>query len=971
MVSLGATLVWAQSEIGGATLNGTVRDPSGGVVSGVKVTALQKQTGFSRTTETNVEGLYTLVRLPVGRYDLQLEKQGFKPTSRTDITLAVGAVATLNIALELGSTQETVTISAEVPLVETTRSQSSTVVNERAVADLPINGRNFLDFAMLTPGVTRDPRLGDLSFGGQRGTANSLLVDGGDSNNLFFGQSSGRAGAGRNPYSFSQDAVQEFQVNTSSYGSEIGRAGGGVINVVTKSGTNDVHGTAFWFFRDKAMNANTFINNSRGIRKQPYHFNQFGGNVGGPVIRDKLFFFFDLDGQRNQNPNPVFFTVVPPPDPLSQQAARQLAPYLAAYTRNFDNDIYLAKADWNIGPMGRLSVRYNAHRFKGKNLENSGNSSAAEHTGDSNVTTDNVAVAYGRSFSPVTFTDTRFIYLRDNEPGQANSTAPEAVIRELGNTVMQIGRNFFSPRYTNTKRYQFIQSVAHVRGRHTYKIGGDLNFERIDNFFPGNFSGTFTFNSFADFAARRPFSFTQAFAGPNTNGPLTRPHINEYAFFVQDSWRTTEKLTLNYGIRYDLMNSVDPPVANADPGLRAAGLDTKRMNLDTNNWAGRFGFAYRIDDRGRLVARGGYGIFYGRTPAIMTGTAHSQNGIQVRTFTLNANFPVYPQILSAPPTGLNVTPDIYVFAADYVQPQTHQWSLNLEKSLGRNWAVTVGYLGVRGVHLSRTRDINLFPVELVEGRNVDATAVAFYRHPGARPTRPNSAFGRISLFDSGADSVYHGGFVQLVKRYARNFQVLTSYTFSKVMDSVPDQTAVVVGGSDDAKIPQDTLLPNLDRARGDADLRQRFVLSGVWDLPYGNSLSSPALRAMLSNYQVSLISTVQTGRWYSASVSGDANNDGNTRNDRPPLVGRNTILGPGYAGVDLRFSREVPIHEGVRLKLIFEAFNLTNRANFDAFNRGQFTYSAANRVFTPTSNFLLRTVSADPRILQLAAKITF
>ncbi|MEJ7606615.1 MAG: carboxypeptidase regulatory-like domain-containing protein [Bryobacteraceae bacterium] len=395
LVLISASLTWAQSETGTATVNGTILDPSGAAVAGASISAVSRQTGFTRTTQSNESGLYTMVRLPAGRYDLSVEMAGFKASKRTDIPLNVGSVVTLDVPLEVGAATEQVTVTADVPLVETTRSQTSTVVNEKAVRELPINGRNFLDFALLTPGVSRDPRGGDLSFGGQRGTANSLLVDGGDSNNLFFGQSSGRAGT-RNPYSFSQDAVQEFQVNTSGYAAEMGRAGGGVINVITKSGTNDIHGTAFWFFRDRSLNANTFINNSRNIARQPYHYNQFGGNLGGPVRKDKLFFFFNYDGQRNTNPNPVFFSIVPPADDLSQQAGRELQQYLTPYTRNFDNNIYTFKADWNISTNQNLSVRYNRHTFTGKNLENSGQGSAAGHTGNSNVETDNLATNYTR-----------------------------------------------------------------------------------------------------------------------------------------------------------------------------------------------------------------------------------------------------------------------------------------------------------------------------------------------------------------------------------------------------------------------------------------------------------------------------------------------------------------------------------------------------------------------------------------------
>ena len=278
--------LFAQSELGGSTLNGTVTDPSGAVVSGATIKLSNSQTGFSRIARSNDSGLYNFIRVPVGfGYVLDTAHPGFRPTSQQGIRLDVGAVITLDIALQVGSSTEVVSIAADLPLIETGRSQTATTVNERAVADLPVNGRNFIDFTRLSPGVVSDPtRGGDLSFGGQRGPANSLLVDGADSNSLFFGQAVGRTGF--RPYSFSQDAVQEFQVNTNDYPAEIGRAGGGVINVVTKSGTNAVHGTVFEFYRDKALNANTFTNNrgntdlgvlNSSIPKQPYHFNQFGG----------------------------------------------------------------------------------------------------------------------------------------------------------------------------------------------------------------------------------------------------------------------------------------------------------------------------------------------------------------------------------------------------------------------------------------------------------------------------------------------------------------------------------------------------------------------------------------------------------------------------------------------------------------------------------------------------------------------
>jgi hypothetical protein len=356
----------------------------------------------------------------------------------------------------------------------------------------------------------------------------------------------------------------------------------------------------------------------------------------------------------------------------------------------------------------------------------------------------------------------------------------------------------------------------------------------------------------------------------------------------------------------------------------------------------------------------------------MTGTAMSNNGIQVRNFELRSGLPTYPSVLAAPPAAGGVTPNIFVMDPKFVNPVSHQWSLNLETQLGKDASVTLGYLGVRGVHLSHTRDINLLPAVATQGSFADGTPVTFYRHPGAAgPTRPNPNFGRISLNDSGADSIYHGGFIQFTKRYARDFQLLASYTFSKVIDTAPDQTSVVVP-VDDAKNVQDTLNPNADRALGEADVRHRFTFSGVWDINYGRSMSNPVGRALLSGYQLAVITGINSPRHFSATVSSDPNNNSQTATDRPPFLGRNTIEGPGFASADVRISRVIPLHgDRVSLRLIGEAFNVTNRANFSNFNRGQYTFNATTRVFTPTTNFLVRTGSFDPRILQLAAKITF
>ncbi len=971
----------AQSELGGSTLNGTITDPSGAVISGATVKLSNEQNGFSRTAKSNGAGFFNFVQVPVSAgYELATEQPGFRPTRQQGIRLDVGAVITINVALQVGGNTEVVSVAADIPLIETGRSQTATTVNERAVADLPVNGRNFIDFTRLSPGVVTDPtRGGDLSFGGQRGPANSLLVDGGESNSLFFGQAVGRTGF--RPYSFSQDAVQEFQVNTNDYPAEIGRAGGGVINVVTKSGTNAIHGTAFEFYRDKALNANTFTNNrgntdlgiaNSSIPKQPYHYNQFGGSLGGPVKKDKLFFFLNYDGQRNIAPQ-----VVIPSIPVPANLLPQLGQYLTPYITGATNDVALIKVDWNITDRQRFFIRYNVNRFTGTNYENTsltavGTTSSQSHTGDSQVSTDNVAMSYSYAINPKVIFDARYTFIRDNEPGIANSAQPEVVITNGP----VFGRNNFSPRYTNAKTNQGIFTLTTIFGNHTLKFGPDINRVSIANFFPGYFSGSYTFPSYAAFAAGQPTQFTQGFAGAGTSGPLTQPNVLETALFIQDSWRATQKLTLNYGIRYDIFKYAQPPVENPDPGLLATNVRTNVVNVDYGNVAPRFGFAYKPFASDRVVLRGGYGIFTARTPAILIGTAFSQNGIQVRNYTLTPTspfFPTYPNILASVP-AVGLSPNLFVMQPNFQSPRTHQYSFNLEVAATKDISVVLGYLGVRGTHLARTRDTNLYPEVANQGTFANGTPVTFYRHPGisGTPSRPNAAFGRISVFDSGGDSTYNGGFIQVVKRYRNNFQFLTSYTYSKVIDTAPDGTAVTVGGGDDGKEVQDTLQPNNDRGPGSADIRHRFVFSAVWDINYWNSNSNAFVKYILGGWQLSTIAQVQSGRVFSRLVSGDPNSDQNTSNDRVPTIGRNTITGPAFETVDLRISRDIPLYrERVRLRLLGEAFNLTNRANFNGLQNTQYSFSSATNVFTPRTDFLRPTSTFDPRILQLAVKLIF
>ncbi|MCL4524603.1 MAG: TonB-dependent receptor [Acidobacteria bacterium] len=978
------------------SIEGTVLDQTGAAVPSAAVSVTNKATGVSFSTNSDDSGFFRLPVLPVGKYDLKAEKSGFAVINQTDIIVTVGSKINLSLSMPLAGQTATVTVTGEIPLVETTRSSLSGTIAERSIASLPVNGRNFIDYVLLTPGVTRDVRGGDISFAGQRGTLNSLVVDGSDNNNSFFGQTLGRTGSGRAPYQFSQDSVQEFQVNSSSYSAELGRAGGAVINVVTKSGTNDFHGTGFWYYRDRSMNATDLIDKNAGRRKAPYHFNQFGANVSGPIAHDKAFFFFNYDGQRNTLPNTVFLNLPAGFTPATTFETAALA-YLTAransWIRTQDQDAYLAKVDWNINSKNLFTARWNSQRFTGGGYENGGSQNSFEHTGASLVKTDTIAVGLTTTFSPSLINVARGSFVRDKEPGQSNSVNPEATVRQAGANVLVVGRNFFSPRDTTIKRGEWSDTFTWLRGHHTWKFGANFIVDRILNFFPGNFSGAYTFASLEDFGrsltptvgfpVSSASSFTQAFAGTGTTGPTTKPDIFEYSLFVQDEWRATPRVLVNYGLRYDYQNSAKPTVSN--PLALVGNINTAQLHTDRNNFGPRVGIAWKPFTHDRFVVRGGYGVYYGRTPSIMVGTAHSNNGLNVQTLRFTATttpvIPDYPNTIcgapvaspncAAPGTVTGASPNIFVFAPNYAQPLVQQWSGGFEYEFARDFGVSVSYLGVRGFHLQRTRDINLLP-PTPTSIAVGASTATYQRFSS---TRPVAGFARIAQFESTANSRYHGMTIQLTKRFSKNYQFLASYTVGKVTDDKPDATAVVPFTFDDAKIVQNQIDPKNDSGPGENDQRHRFVVSGIWDLnSYASGLPSIG-KAFLGGWEVSFIVTAQSGQPFSGGVGADLNNDGNSRNDRTPGQTRNSFRLPNTISVDPRITKNIHITERWKIQLFGEAFNVFNRANVANVSTTQYSCSGCTSTGTPvltlSPTFQRPTATLGPRILQISAKISF
>jgi hypothetical protein len=1001
------TAGFAQSQATTGNIEGRVLDPREAAVPGASVVATNQETGFAKTATTNEDGTFSIILLPPGSYTVRAGAPGFAQSETKNVTVNVGGRTPLALNLSVGGATGTVTVSSEAPAIETTVTSVSTTINSRAIENLPVNGRNYLDFATLTPGVIRDQnREGDLSVGGQKGTLNSLQVDGADNNNTFFGQSFGRTGT-RPPYQFSEDSVQEFQVNQNGFSAEFGRSGGAVINVVTKSGTNSFHGGAFEFFRDESLNAQTPQLKASQFQRRlpnkrpPLQINQFGARVGGPIKQNKAFFFFTYDGQRQKLPN-----FLDPPNFFAQPANIQalLLPKLSLYQINRDQDVFMVKTDIAINQDNQLSLRLNHQHFTGKNNEFTGTLGTQEHSGDSVAKTTTFSGSLVSTLSSKVTNELRFQVAKDREPGAANSTQPEAQIN-TGSGFLLIGRNNFSPRETTIKRLQLIDNVSYLRGRHNFKAGIDVNRDRIFNFFPGFFSGQYTF-TYASFGTNTPSAFSQSFAGAGTTGATTHPNSTDFAVFVQDDIKVTPKLTFNLGVRYDKQILARPPVQNTDAALLAAGLDTSRQPNDGNNFGPRAGFSYAPNEK--TVIRGGYGIFYARTTAIMLGTAHSNNGINILGVTLSCSAvpnpcPTYPSVFTTAPTGGANIPNLFLFAKNYQQPYVQQGRIGVEREFVKNITFSVTYLYFRGVHLSRTRDINLLaPVATNAVDAVTAQTFTVQRFPGASftasaPSRPFTRFNRINLFENSANSRYNGLAIQGRRRFSPTHllpffegsgsQFLLSYTFSKAEDDKPDQTSVVPGGGDDSKVAQNPFDLRDEWSYSDADQRHRFVFSSIFEVGRVKS-QNKLLRLLFNDYTLSGITQMQSGLAYSAQVGADINRDGNSRDDRVPGFARNSFRSPATYQTDTRITRTIRLGETMKLRLILEGFNIWNRANvglapgggyFSFVNINQysaFTAVAATSTLTLTrpaasTAFGLPRSINTPRHVQLAIKFDF
>lgn len=966
----------------------TAVDTTGARIPNAVVRLSAPSIAVDRSTRSDKAGLASTAGLLPGAYTLSVSGQGFA-TAERHVELAVGDDQSITVVLQPGSATTDVTVKDDPDSVDTTSPSVSTVIREVEVSSLPLNGRRFTDLALITPNVVQDPRSltatshGDLAFGGIRGFNTSYVVDGADNNNGFFAQSRGRL---RSPYQFSNETIKEFRVSTNTFGVEQGRSSGAVINVVTKSGTNTHHGSFFYYLRDGAFAAtHPFVR-----KKYPDKQHQFGFSVGGPLKKDKIFYFAGFDQHIFHVPTVVQFengapAVVPsatsnPRDyetagfagdeALVRAAAAQLSGLAGNFKSELGGNAAFAKFDFNLSHRHRLTTRINVSRYYGANNvfsdpTNPITTFAISGNGEESVTTttftNNLMSVLGERW----ISQARLQISRDGQSSRANSND---VATNIHGIISGFGRSSILPRHTNENRFQFAESLNHQNARHAVKVGMDLLITTTDNYFPRNAGGEFIF----DKIKVNPFTFKPQLAGLELS-PLrayahrvpryylqdfgaaeSHPDTNEYAWFVQDTVRIGDRLALTAGLRYDLQTFRQPEVPSIP-----LWPDAGRMPNDHNNFAPRIGLAAMLGDKSDpFVVRGGFGVFYTRIPQIYNSSVELENGSRSHLFMDNSKsaalFPAYPDALVDCPPGetqcsvpTNVTSllstnvstfDVKRFRTPYVQ----QASLSIEKRVAPRTDVTFSYLFVGGRHLIRSRDVNLpepkiltFPVF-----NEDGTFSGDLYDVASFGTIQNVVNPTVCAFppclvdpvrpnpELGAVSVFETS----ASSTYHGFTLSAEHRMTKSFTARVGYTwAKAIDDIQDALTTDHSDVQNpfamkSERSLSVTDQRHRFVSAVVIE-PNPFGRDHTILARFFNDWRISSILSAGSGRPLSGQVTGDANRDGNFFNDRLPGVSRNSFIGPDYLSTSARITRRFFVTEQWRLEATAEAFNVFNRNN--------------------------------------------
>ena len=1028
---LGAAPAYAQ--VNTATITGSVHDPSRALVSGAQVTARHVETGLVRTAPTKADGRYVLPWLPVGAYEIRVEMSGFRPLVRRGITLAVGETAVVDFTLEVGAFDQEITVTADTWLVRTGSAELSYLVPEHAIRDLPLNGRNYTDLALLQPGVVayahRDGGsvvahgLG-MSINGQDPRANVYLLDGTPLNDFTNGPAGSAAGT-----TLGTETVREFRVETNAYGAEFGRNSGGQIHVITKSGSNDLHGSAYEFHRNDALDARNFFDLPGA--KPDFRRNQYGVTLGGPLRRDRTFFFVGYEALRERLGR-TLSTFVPDanarrgllPDGAGDLVAAPVSPAvrpyldafplpngpaigqgLATFTFPFEQDVrqdfFQARLDQNLGAQDQLFVRYtldDARSFLPTDFPQFPRTFLSRNqffTGE-----------YRHVASPQTLHTTRlgFSRTRIGQRVQADLASPLPPFtpgRDIVGDIDIGGIPRFGPQTSGNLSlvqnvYGLEHGVVHTRGRHFFKAGALVEHYR-DNMYNPTFSlGIFAFADVAAFLANRPVRFV----GLTPDAALDRYwRFTLFGLYLQDDVRLGRTVTLNAGLRYE-HQTLPRDTKGRDSTLITLSDRTPTTGQlyahPLKSLSPRLGLAWDPFGNGRSSLRAGYGLYF--------NTNSHQNLIVTVT-----NPPATPRIIIAnptfpvPPFERAVANSIRPVQWDLEVPRVHVWNVSAQRELLERTVLTVGYAGSRGQHLLRSGDVNVpLPQPLADG-------TLFYPPTAARP---NTAFGVIEQKTSDGNSWYHALIVELARRSLGGLSFQSSYTFARNIDTTQASTffSDATNGTTSA-FPEPYGLP-YNKGLADYHAKHNWVFNATWDLPLARG--ARGLRgALLGNWQLATIAQIRSGNPLTAFVQANRSRSRwspsiapNVGLDRPSLapgrtpedavlgqpsqwfdptafvlqpagtlgnLGRGALIGPDLRVVDVALVKRIPftrLGDAGRLELRAEAFNVFDRVNLGVPGLQAFAGARDGESVLPSFG-RIRATATSARQVQLGVRLSF
>lgn len=917
LIFLCSGLASAQQSVTSAILSGNVHDASGAVVSGANVTAKNIETNQRTAATTDHEGRYRFPYLRTGAYELTIEAPGFASMTR-ELTLLVGQALDVPIKLEVAGVAEQVNINTDVPMIETVRTQITETIRPREINELPLNGRNYLDLALLVPAVAptntgSNQRFAEtsavpgqgLSIAGQRNLYNSFIIDGVSAND---------DAADLTGSYYSEEVIDQFQVVTSGGIAEFGRASGGVVNILTRSGTNDLRGSIYGFFRNQRFDARNPLAPTKDLLTQA----QYGGTVSGPLRRERTFFFTNFE-QTRRNYSAVVTIAPAAVNTINNRlrAVNYAGPLIntGVVPASFDTTNFFGRVDHQLNARNDLSARYSLYHINAVNSRGVGGLNAVSRGTGLDDTDQTVVVSNITTLSSRTLNEARFQYTNSRLAAPANETTSPAVnIAGVANfstsTTSPIGRDI--------NLFEAVDNISTQRGDHSLKAGVGFLYNRVNILFPGAFQGVYTFSSLNNFVNGNYVSFQQAFGVPEQS--QSNPN---FGVFVQDEWRIRPDFTINAGLRYDAQFLPDP------------------IQTDTNNFSPRLGVAYAPGDR-KTVIRASYGLYYDRIPLRATSNALQRDGskyIVAQLSPTQPGAPVFPNFLAVQPSTLTTRPNITRIDPNIESSYSQQGNLQIERELPGNTVASIGYIHLRARHLILSRNANVPTVP----------ASAGIPNLG----RPDPAWGNISRFESSGNSSYDGMVISVNQRAASWSNLRVSYTFSKTIDDA---------GNFFFSSVQDNFNIRGDRGRSDNDQRHRLVVSGSLEVP--DHKKPAGLQRVLCGFQLGYIFTYASRLPFNVLLGSDRNFDTNN-NDRPVGLGRNTGRGFDYASLDLRVSRRFSLTERVALQLLAEGFNVLNRSNFGVPN------NTIGSGAVPLPTFGQPTAAFDPRQFQFGMRVSF